>query len=299
MAEKQDNTSMAMTRTPAQPAPTARPLRGVLREARASYAFVERNWHLTKRYWGWEIAFIIYSIASSMSIMFIGKAQGQAGATAADGSNLLLYLAIGTLVWSYLNSVFMNMAEMIAWERWEGTIEYTMMAPINRLTHMLGQSVFAIIYGTIRSAILLVALALFFDIDLGGANLPGAALVLTIGSLSFVGFGIVGAVLPLLFPEKGEQMTFIISSLLLLVSGVYYPVDVLPGWMQVLSTVSPATYVLEAMREAILDGTSTWDLLPATVPMLIIGAVTIPLGMATFGYFERYAKRTGKLKRSG
>lgn len=272
---------------------TATASQTVGRELRASYAFVERNWNLVKRYWGWEIAFLIYSAASSMSIMFIGKAQGQ------QDTNLLLYLAIGTLVWSYLNSVFMNMAEMIAWERWEGTIEDTMMAPISRLTHMVGQSIFAIIYGIVRSALLLGVLAMFFDINLAGANLLGALLTIVIGSLSFIGFGIIGAVLPLLFPEKGEQMTFIISSILLLVSGVYYPIEVLPGWMQVLSTVSPATYVLDAMRAAILDGAGTIDLLPKLLPLLLIGLITVPLGMAVFGYFERYAKRTGRLKRSG
>ncbi|RIK36181.1 MAG: ABC transporter [Chloroflexi bacterium] len=266
----------------------------VRRETRASYAFVERNINLTKRYWGWEIAFLIYSAAASMSIMFIGKAQG-----GDEQTQLILFLAIGTLVWSFLNSVFMNMAEMIAIERWEGTIEYTMMAPISRLTHMFGQSVFSIVYGIIRSALLLGVLALFFDINLAGANLLGGLLVVVVGSLSFVGFGIMAAVLPLLFPEKGEQMTFIISSILLLVSGVYYPTDVLPGWMQVLSTLSPATYVLEAMRSALLDGASTLDLLPKMLPMLLIGVVTVPLGLVVFGYFERYAKRTGRLKRSG
>lgn len=264
------------------------------REARASYAFVERNVNMTKRYWGWEVAFLIYSAASSMSIMFIGEAQG-----GKDPSDLILYLAIGTLVWSFLNSVFMNMAEMIAMERWEGTIEYTMMAPISRLTHMFGQSLFSIVYGVIRAALLLLVLALFFDINLGGANLPGALLTILFGSISFVGFGIMAAVLPLLYPEKGEQMTFIISSILLLVSGVYYPTDVLPGWMQLLSRLSPATYVLEAMRKAVLDGTGTVDLLPKMLPMLLIGLITIPAGLLVFGYFERYAKRTGRLKRSG
>jgi ABC-2 type transport system permease protein len=288
----------------AQPQPRPQPRRGpglgllgqLRREARASYAFVERNINLTKRYWGWEIAFLVYSAASSMSIMFIGKAQGGSSETTND---LILYLAIGTLVWSFLNSVFNNMAEMIAWERWEGTIEYTMMAPISRLTHMFGQSLFAIVYGIVRAALLLGVLALFFDINLRGANLTGALLTFIVGSISFVGFGIMAAVLPLLFPEKGEQMTFIISSILLLVSGVYYPTDVLPGWMQVLSHLSPATYVLDAMRGAILDGTGTVALLPKMLPMLLIGLITVPLGLYIFGYFERYAKRTGRLKRSG
>ena len=81
-----------------------------------------------------------------------------------------------------------------------------------------------------------------------------AAVVLLVGSLSFVGIGMVAAILPLLFPERGAEMTFVISGILLLVSGVYYPVSVLPGWMQPLATVSPATYVLRGMRDAILDG---------------------------------------------
>lgn len=262
--------------------------RGILahygREARASFAFVERNYYLMKRYWGWEIAFLIYTAASSLSIMFIGEAQGS------DGSQLILFLAIGTLVWGYLNAVFANVAEMIAWERWEGTIEYTMMAPVSRLTHMLGVSIFSIIYGVARSVCLLLVLALFFDLDLAGANLGAALLVIVIGSVSFIGFGIMGAVLPLLFPEKGEQMTFIISSILLLVSGVYYPVSVLPQWMQWFSTISPATYVLEAMRGAILEGQSSTELLGGMIPVVIIGLITIPLGMWIFGYFERYAK---------
>jgi ABC-2 type transport system permease protein len=85
----------------------------------------------------------------------------------------------------------------------------------------------------------------------------------------------------------------------LLVSGVYYPVSVLPGWMQWLSNISPATYVLEAMRSAILDGESSRALMGDMIPVIVIGLVTIPLGMWVFGYFERLAKRTGRLKRSG
>lgn len=266
---------------------------GFWHELRASYAFVERNFFLVRRYWGWEIAFMIYNITSSLSVMYIGKAQQ------VQGQDLILYLGIGTLVWSYLRSVFANISEMITWERWEGTIEYTMMAPISRLTHMLGVSLFSVIYGIARTAVLLVALALFFDVNLANANLGGSVVVILVGSLSFIGFGIMAAVLPLMFTERGEEMTFIISSVLLLVSGVYYPVSVLPGWMQALAKLSPATYVLEAMRATVLEGQGTTTLGQYLLPMAIIGAITIPLGMLIFAGVERYAKRTGRLKRSG
>ncbi len=269
---------------------------GLLFEARASYAFVERNFYIVRRYWGWEFAFLIFNVASSMSVLYIGEAQG---GSAADTEKLVLYLGIGTVVWAYLRAVFSNIGEMITWERWEGTIEYTMMAPISRLTHMLGVSVFSIVYGLARSALLLGVLSLFFDVNLGGANLLGATIILLVGSLSFIGFGIMAASLPLLFPERGEEMTFVISSVLLLVSGVYYPIDVLPGWMQVLARVSPATYVLKGMRATILDGVSTSHIGPYLLPTLLIGLLAVPLGITVFNAAERYAKRSGRLKRSG
>jgi ABC-2 type transport system permease protein len=174
-----------------------------------------------------------------------------------------------------------------------------MMAPISRLTHMLGVSLFSIIYGLARSALLLAVLALFFSVDLSRANFGGATLVLLAGSLSVIGFGIMAATLPLLFPERGDEMTFVISSILLLVSGVYYPISVLPDWMEPLATISPATYVLDGMRATLLDGAPTTALGGVMLPILLLGAASLPIGLAIFGWAERYAKRTGKLKRSG
>jgi ABC-2 type transport system permease protein len=274
---------------------------GLWWETRASLAFVERNLYLVRRYWHLELAFLIFNVASAMSVLYIGEAQMQAnGGGSQEGQlDLVLYLGIGTVVWAYLRAVFANVGEMVAWERWEGTIEYTMMAPISRLAHMLGVSLFSIIYGLARSALLLGVLTLFFSVDLSNANLGGAALILLVGSVSFLGFGIMAAVLPLLFPERGEEMTFVISSILLLVSGVYYPISVLPDWMEPLATVSPATYVLAGMRAALLEGTPTMALGPAILPILILGVLTLPIGVAIFGWGERYAKRTGRLKRSG
>jgi len=283
--------------------PVANPLpgAGLWWETRASLAFVERNLYLVRRYWHLELAFLIFNVASAMSVLYIGEAQMQYGGTSSQEGqlDLVLYLGIGTVVWAYLRAVFANVGEMVAWERWEGTIEYTMMAPISRLAHMLGVSLFSIIYGLARSALLLGVLSLFFNVDLSHANLGGAALILLVGSVSFLGFGIMAAVLPLLFPERGEEMTFVISSILLLVSGVYYPISVLPDWMEPLATISPATYVLEGMRAALLEGTPTLALGPSILPILILGALTLPIGIAVFNWGERYAKRTGRLKRSG
>ena len=219
--------------------------------------------------------------------------------TAVNTSYLVLYLLIGTLVWHYLSVVFDNISEMISWEHWEGTIEYTFMAPVRRFTQMAGTCVFSIVYGMVHTAIILAVIAGFFQIDLTGANLLGGTFVLLAGSLSFIGVGIMAAVLPMLFTERGSQMTHVIQAVLLLISGVYYPIDVLPTWLQPVARLSPATYVLEGMRQSLLTGAGTGELMGYILPLVVIGVVAIPLGMVVFGWGERYAKRSGALKRSG
>ncbi|MHB8399154.1 MAG: ABC transporter permease [Candidatus Limnocylindrales bacterium] len=261
------------------------------REMRASYAFIERNLFLTRRYWGWEVAFLVYSVAGALSISLIGEAQGD--------RRLLFSLMIGAIFWNYLSVTFSWIADTIAVERWEGTLEYTMMAPVRRSSHLLGSVAYALVYGLVHTAAMLIVLTLFFGLDLSRANLAGAAVLMAVGSVSFVGIGMMAAILPLLYVERGAQMTFVIQSVLLLVSGVYYPIAILPGWMQVLAHLSPATYVLDGVRAALLDGVGLDRLLGDIWPLAVMGIVLIPVGLWAFGRAEHYAKRTGKLKRVG
>jgi ABC-2 type transport system permease protein len=173
------------------------------------------------------------------------------------------------------------------------------MAPVRRYAQMVGSTLYAIAYGFVHTVVVLAVLALFFELDLAHANFVTAAVFMVLGSLSFIGIGIMTAILPLMYVERGAQMTFVLQSVLLLISGVYYSVDILPGWMQVLSHFSPATYVLDGVRAGLIDGTPITALVGDVWPLVVMGAVFIPLGIWAFGRAERYAKRTGKLKRVG
>ncbi|MBI4928088.1 MAG: ABC transporter permease [Anaerolineae bacterium] len=273
-------------------------------QLRASFAFVERNFNLIKRYWSWEIVWLVYSTAESLSVSFIGLGMGALSAPGAqppvlDTGYLVLYLLVGNLIWRFLSMIFYWITDLINIERWEGTIEYTLMAPIHRFTHMFGQTIFAVMYSLVFTGIILVVTSLVFDINLGRSNLWGGLLVLLAGSLSFIGVGIMSSSLPLLFPERGAQMSNVFIALLLLVSGVYYPVEVLPGFLRVLAKFSPATYVLDGVRKALLEGTPTLDLWEYVWPVLLMGVFLIPAGLWVFGRAEWYAKRSGKLHRNG
>ncbi|HVH62177.1 MAG TPA: ABC transporter permease, partial [Candidatus Dormibacteraeota bacterium] len=178
-------------------------------ELNALFGFAERQFHVVKRYWAWEIVWLFYSLVSVLSIGFLASGLGELGAptTGFDLHRAQLYLLIGALLWGYLSLVFMEAAYGIAWERWEGTIEYTFMAPIRRLTHLLGICLFAIGYGLARTLVVLIAASAMFNLDFSHANFAGAAAVLAASTVPLIGLSIFTAVLPLLSPQKGEQMS--------------------------------------------------------------------------------------------
>jgi ABC-2 type transport system permease protein len=267
-----------------------------------AYAFVEREIALSKRYWAWELVWLVYGIVTSLSVAYIGLALSEISGVAVDDamvSRTVLYLLVGTIAWRFLGIIFENIGEVIAWERWEGTIEQTFMSPVPRFTHLIGMCGATLVRATAFSIAILGAVTLFVPVDLSRANVLSALVLLAVGALAFVGLGIASASFPLLWTEKGLQMAYIVQAVVLLVSGVYYPTDVLPAWMQVLSTISPATYVIEGMRLALLDGADLITLWPKVWPALVVGVVSVPLGLRLFVEVERYAKRTGRLKRSG
>jgi ABC-2 type transport system permease protein len=267
-------------------------------QAIALVGVVERNAYLVKRYGLWELAFFVWTIANTLTIVFIADGVEASGGTL-DVERQTTILLIGAVIWSYLGIVFEILTETVAWERWEGTIEYTFMAPLSRAVHLLGMGAFAVLYGVIRTAAVFAVVALFFGLSFPDADFLAAIVLLAVASVSFVGIGMITAVLPLISPEKGAQLGFIAQGMLLVVSGVYYPVSVMPEWMEWLAKLSPATYALEGMRSVVLDGKGIGELGGDLWPLAILGVVAIPLGLAVFRAGERYAKRHGKLKRSG
>ena len=126
--------------------------------------------------------------------------------------------------------------------------------------------------------IILVVMLFFFDVEFTGGNFLTAAVFLALGSISFVGVGMMAAILPLLYVERGDQMVFVIQSIILLFSGVYYEPDILPAWMQFVGQFSPGTYVLEGIRGGLIEGKGVTELLHNVWPLRDHGRRAHPAG---------------------
>ena len=138
---------------------------------------VERNVYLVKRYIWWDIAFFVWTVANTLTIVFIAKGIPAAGGHI-DVPRITTILLVGAVIWAYLGIIFEILTETVAWERWEGTIEYTFMAPLSRPVHPFGMGLFAIVYGVVRAVLLFGVVAAFFSLHLPDADYVAALLLL-------------------------------------------------------------------------------------------------------------------------
>ena len=269
---------------------------------RQTWAFLFRGYHITRRYIGWVVVFNFYALVTSASVALIGVAEGN--------YQLTVKLIVGALLWNYLSRLYEEISMSIAYERWEGTLEYTFMAPVSRAVHLLGVSLFSLLNSIVTSIIVLLGLMLFTNLTLRGVNLFGVLVVLAVSTVAFVGLGLFAAVFPVMSAERGAEATHIFQGSVLLISGVYYPIEVLPRWLQPLSAISPATYTLSACRKlfGVDDSSSTAEHLAGAplsavsyelLILALMGAIILPLGLMVFVRVEAWAKKTGKLKRTG
>src|SRR5262245_36325955 len=264
------------------------------------WAFVERQTNLWKRHWAWELVWLVYGVVNTLAVTFIAtQLEAEGVVQGAQANDLVLFLLIGTLVWAYLSAILDDISLVVTWERWEGTIEHTLMAPVPRVAHLLGTAVFGVLHAFVRTSLVMLVALPFFDADFAGANWVTAIVVLLVGSMSLVGLGILAGVLPMVYPERGEQLSFMLQASILLISGVYYSVEILPQWLQVLSWFSPATYLLRGVRAGIIEGASLGDVTGELLALVVFAIVLVPVSIWVFSAAERWAKRTGRLKRQG
>ena len=231
----------------------------------------ERNVYLVRRYIWWDVAFFVWTIANTLTIVFIGEGVEATGGDI-DVERVTTQLLVGAVVWAYLGVIFEILTETVAWERWEGN------DPVRRSWPRCRGPSTCSAWACSRSSTgssarscsssrraLLRSQPLERRLPRGDRGAARRA------SVSFIGIGMMTAVLPLISPEKGTQLGFMAQGILLVISGVYYPVSVLPEWMQFLSVFSPATYALDGLRDAIIEGDGLSEMGDELWPLVLIG----------------------------
>lgn len=262
-------------------------------------AFMMKELDFRRRHWQWTFLWLFYDLMWAMSIGFLGSAAGSVAGLGLDKTGYIKYLLVGSFMWTYLASCFITITWAVVRERWEGTIEYTFMAPVQRGIHLAGTALFAVLFGVFRLIVVFAVSALIFGLSFSTTNILTAAVLLAIATIPFVGLGVLISVFPLLDHENGDKVPWFAEAIIMMILGIYYPIAIMPLWLQYMAQFSPLTYALAGMRQAVLENANLLQAWPNIWPLIIAGIVLVPLGLWGFGIAERYAKQTGKLKRDG
>jgi ABC-2 type transport system permease protein len=134
----------------------------------------------------------------------------------------------------------------------------------------------------------------FFGVELQSPNWGAAAAFLALTVLSFSSLGILAASFILVL-KRGNPVNWVFTSLSRLLGGVYFPLTVLPGWLQKVALFLPLTYALEGMRMTLLQGRGLGDLRSEFLALLLFTAVTLVLGFWSAHFAVARARRDGTL----
>jgi ABC-2 type transport system permease protein len=259
-------------------------------------AFLKRDFSLELSYrlsFVMQLAGILFNVAI---FYFMAKLFGSAVAPqlAAYGGDYFSFVLIGLAFTGFLGLSLSSFAQSIREGQMMGTLEIMLLSPTRLSAILVSSSLWGYLFTTLRVIIYLLFGAFVFGASLGKANVPAAILVMLLSITSFSGIGIISAAFVLIV-KKGDPVAWALNGASSLLAGVYYPVSVLPGWLEPISRAIPLTYGLDAMRLAMLQGYSIYELRNDIFVLLGFTVVLTPLAFFIFKKALQRAKKEGSL----
>ncbi len=211
-----------------------------------------------------------------------------------SGADYFAFALVGVAFYDYMTVSFDLFEESLQQARQNGTLEALLVTETSLGTQLVGACIYPFALLAMRTVVYIVWGVLFFGFPVAQANWLGALVVLVVSIASFAALGVLSAANLLLF-KRGTPVRWVFLGVAGLVSGIIYPISVLPDWLQRVARFIPVTWSLEAMRGALLDGASFASLWPEIQALLLFAAVLLPLSAAVFAWALRRTKITGTL----
>lgn len=209
------------------------------------------------------------------------------------GGDLMAFLITGTLFMSFVSVSLNSFQGAIRNEQQMGTLEFLLMSDTPLSLTLLYSGLWNFIWTLINTGIIFIVVIVGFHVQLH-ANLWLSLLILGISIVCLSGVGLIAAGI-IMITKKGEPITWTFSTLSGFLSGVIFPIEVLPGWLQRVSAILPPTYALSALRKALIVDASFADVRGDLTILALMSLTTIPLGIFVFRWGFNKARRDGTL----
>ncbi len=203
------------------------------------------------------------------------------------------YVITGTALLGYVHSALHGFSRRLREDQTTGTLEILVSSPVPPWGLLALSSLWELGARTLEAAFLLAVaglLGLQTEVAHPWALVPLVILTVT----SFAGLGIFAASFLLVF-QRGEPVTPFVGSLMALLGGVFFPPELLPSSLALLSRLLPLTWAVEGLRGVLLEGKGTAELGAVLAALGLFTALLLPASLAFFTLALKVARRHGLL----
>ena len=195
-------------------------------------------------------------------------------------SSSFQFLAPGFMALTVITGSLQGVATAISREKEQGTMDGLLVSPIPHISIILGKVTAQTVRRLIQGLLILGLSMVLFGVQIYGSPII-MLIVLVLGTASFVGVGIImTAVAP--DQETAQMMTVLLQFPMMFISGILFPIDQLPGWMQYIGKALPLYYAADALRKVIILNASLAAILPDVLILIVYTFLTMTIAIPLF-----------------
>jgi ABC-2 type transport system permease protein len=210
------------------------------------------------------------------------------------GADYFSFVLVGLGFSQYFDVGLSTFSQNLREAQTTGTLEAVLVSPSRISLIIISSCLWSFLLASLQVLCYLGLGTGLFQAGLGGFSLPALAVLILLTFICFSSLGIIAAGFIMVY-KRGDPVVWVFSTLSALLSGIYYPVAVLPGWLKQAAYWLPNTYALEAVRKVLLQGATLGAVKEELSILALFCAVLMPLSLLTFHLAVHRAKVDGSL----
>jgi ABC-2 type transport system permease protein len=264
-------------------------------ELRKLSAFARRDLLIAWSYRGAFIGEWVGLITGALMFYFVGLMVDPKTLPVYGGTHAtyMEFVASGIALGAFLQLGLGRVGAAIRGEQLAGTLESLLMTPTSISTIQVGSAAYDLIYVPIRTALFFVIIALAFGLHFEPSGIAPAAFTLLLFIPFVWGLGVASAAITLTFRRGGGPFTLVVSALMV-GSGAFFPLGLLPHWVSEIAQFNPITLAVDGVRRPLLGG-GFGGIWPHGLLLMPMSALTLALGLYAFRLALRREQRRGTL----
>jgi ABC-type multidrug transport system permease subunit len=235
---------------------------------------------------------LFYGLIDLLVYFFISRTfKGASAADLGGAPTYFAFVTVGIVITLVISAASAQVGWQLREEQLTGTLETLAAQPVRPWQIALGMAGWPFAFALARGAIYLLVAGTLLDVDLSHANWVGVVVVLLAAGLALLGLGVALGALVIAF-KRGNNIIGFVSLALGFAGGAFFPLAVLPGWLEFVGKLVPTRFIFDGMRGALFEG-SGWG--QDAVVLLGYSAVGLPLALWAFSRAVRHARTMGSL----